>query len=634
MPRILKVTVAAIALALAAAAPAAQAAPGTQRFASPRAALVTAPQAISPSQALRRARRAWHTTGTGRGAADLTPLLRQLATQLPQLHGSERRQAQSLLARPTDGASDPQENGYAVPEAPGSPACGAHYCVHWVAVGDDAPDLADSDTDGIPDYVETASAVAERAHQVENDELGWRLAKTDGTLGGDLGKTDIYLKELGGQGLYGYAAIDPGQQISRNDRSVYSYLVLDDDYRRQDFPQYESPITPLEVTIAHEYNHILHFTYDAQQDTWMFESTATWMEGRVYPLALDYLQYLPGWTQLASVPLTTFNGTDPNDRGNVKVYGSSVWNKWLDARYGPDVVRDAWEGSLLTEPPSFAVAAFDRSIRAHAGRGFADEFSRFAAATAEWQAQNSGFPDGRLYPDVVRAGKRSVNGPPGRVALNHTTSAFVDVRPTNAARIRLGVSAPAGTAAALALVGRTGGPQGGQMTVTLRDLPKGGSGTVTLQDPSRFSRITAVLVNADAKIKGSSRLTGDFIFARDKQPFYARVSSDLTAPRVSLRRSTPRPRATGVSPRSRVKVVFTEPVLGVTAKSLQLVASNGRVVKARVKFATRGSRVATLTPSRALGRGRGYRVRVTPAVTDTTLNPLSRTTSWSFRTAG
>ena len=132
-----------------------------------------------------------------------------------------------------------------------------------------------------------------------------------------------------------------------------------------------------------------------------------------------------------------------------------MWNKWLDARYGPNVVRNAWNGSLQTKPPSFAVAAYNRSIRMSGGAGFGDEFDRFAAATAEWQAANSGFPEGSLYPDVVRAsGQLGVNGGGGTVRLNHTTYALVNVPSTSVRRIKLGMTAPPGVDAAVALIGR------------------------------------------------------------------------------------------------------------------------------------------------------------------------------------
>jgi limonene-1,2-epoxide hydrolase len=190
--------------------------------------------------------------------------------------------------------------------------------------------------------------------------------------------------------------------------------------------------------------------------------------------------------------------------------------------------------------------------------------------------------------------------------------------------------APLGTTAAVALVGRVGGVPGGQVVIALKELPKGGAGSVTVDNPSRFSRLTAVLVNADSKITNQASSTRDFIYARDRQPYYARVTTDFTAPRVL--RSAPAPGAHGVKRNAAVKVTFSEPVLGVSTKSLQLVGAGGRVVGTHVKF-TAGSRVATLTPNGALGRAKRYKVRVTQAVTDTAVNPLARTTVWSFSTA-
>jgi hypothetical protein len=355
------------------------------------------------------------------------------------------------------------------------------------------------------------------------------------------------------------------------------------------------------------------------------------MEGKVFPAALDYLQYLRGWVQLTTQPLTTFNGTDPNDRNNLKVYGTAVWNKWLDEQFGPNVIRGAWESSLSTTPPSFAVAAYDRSIRQHGGKGFADQFDSFAAATAEWQASNSGFPEGSLYPDVTRAGKITVDGAGGTTKLNHTTYTLLDIGPTSAPKIRLGMSAPAGTTAAVAIVGRTGALPGGTENGVLRELPKGGAGGVTIDNPSKYARLTAVLINSDAKLTGAATPgTGDFVYSNDNQTYYARVSTDFKAPRVV--RASPSSGRKRVSTRASVKITFSEPMVGVNAKSLQLIAPSGRAVAAQVHF-TRGSKKATLEPNGFLARGRRYRVRIASTVTDTSVNPLAGTKSWSFTVA-
>jgi hypothetical protein len=618
------VTTITAALVVAAFTASAAYAAGWQHFSSPGLAMSPAP--ASTTQLLKQAKTAFRQrTGT-----DLSPVLRQIAIRLPHLKGAERRQAQTLLARPTDGAADPQDSGYTVPEANASPSCSAHFCAHWVDSGDDAPDLADGNGDGVPDYVDTVLSTAEESYSVENGQLGWRAPKSDGTLGGSVGKVDIYLKQLGGTGIYGYSAPDPSQQ-NEGDNALFAYLVIDNDFQSSEFPGYASPLTPLQVTLAHEYNHVLQFGYDFNQDTWFLESTAVWMEGKVFPAAHDYLQYLPGWVQLTRQPLTTFNGTDPNDRHNLKVYGTAVWNKWLDQQFGPNVIRGAWEDSLSTTPSSFAVAAYDRSIRQHDGKGFADQFDRFAAATAEWQATNSGFPEGSLYPDVTRAGNVSVNGAPETPKLNHTTYALFNIRPTSAPRIRLGMRASVGTAAAVAIVGRTGALPGGTENVVLKELPKGGAGSVTIANPSDYSRLTAVLINSDAKLTGKATpTTGDFIYSNDNKPYYARLSTDFKAPHIV--RSSPSPGRRGVSTRASVKIAFSEPMAGVSAKSIRLIASNGRAVAAQVHFKP-GSRKATLEPNGFLRRGGHYRVRIDSTVTDASVNALSGPRAWSFTVA-
>jgi hypothetical protein len=150
---------------------------------------------------------------------------------LPQSRPTEDR------GRPTDDP-DPNRNAYTVPQAPRSPVCSAHFCVHWVAEGIDAPSLADADGDGVPDYVRRVLAVAEHVHRVENDKLGWREPMSDGRKGGGKGKTDVYLSQIGGE-LFGYAAPDRGQASKehRIPRRLHGYLVLDNDYSAFEFPR-------------------------------------------------------------------------------------------------------------------------------------------------------------------------------------------------------------------------------------------------------------------------------------------------------------------------------------------------------------------------------------------------------------
>ena len=99
-----------------------------------------------------------------------------------------------------------------------------------------------------------------------------------------------------------------------------------------------------------------------------------------------------------------------------RVYGSAVWNHWLDvgAGYGPDVILDSWQKSRQSDPKDFGIGAYDLGIKENGGPGFAKEFGRFTAATAEWRAPEFGFPDREEYPDVKRKGKLRRGGPCAR----------------------------------------------------------------------------------------------------------------------------------------------------------------------------------------------------------------------------
>jgi hypothetical protein len=455
-----------------------------------------------------------------RSGREVTLALARLAGRKDALSASDRRRAGALLARPTNGASDPAGDGYTVTEA--TPYCrsGGKFCIHYVTSTEDAPPLADtSPANGVPDYVETMASEFEFVYSVENGRLGWVAPKSDGTRGGN-GRTDVYIKQIGNRGIFGYAAPE------QNSVSSYAYLVMDDDYSEFGFA---NPIDALRVTAAHEYNHVLQFTYDRFEDVWMFESTAVWMEDLVYPAINDYLGFVDSWAGCTDAPLTA---AAPGGACNSKIYGSAVWNHWIDARYGADAVRRAWELADTTSPtPHFAPDAYDESVKAEGGAGFGDEFGVLSAAVAEWRAPASPFPDHASYPDAARTGSLTVGGTPLAVGLDHTTFKLVDVTGTAGhTGIELYADAPAGLDAALALVGRTGAdPAAGATTTVLQRLPGGGSGGVSLPNPGGYGRITAVLVNADASQSGFAGQ--DWVWTRDDQVFQnVRVVSQGTAP--------------------------------------------------------------------------------------------------------
>ncbi|MGH2982472.1 MAG: MXAN_6640 family putative metalloprotease [Solirubrobacterales bacterium] len=439
---------------------------------------------------------------------EITTTLLALSRSLPNLRPAQRRRAKALLARPTD-SPDADGNPYTAPEQP--PLCTAHFCVHYVATTPDAPDPADGNGNGVPDYVEQVASVAETVYGVENGALGWQAPRPDGARGGDP-RVDIYLAQLRGE-VFGYAAPDIGQA----GRSQYAYLVVDDDYATAEFPG-TVPLIDLQVTLAHEYNHVLQFGYDIAQDLWFYEATAVWIEDRVYPQLDDYLRYIKRWVVRSKLPITI---------NNIKIYGTAVFNHWLAGRHGHAVIRTAWERAPAVKPAGFSIDAYNAAIRAAARsagkrvrrRDLAHEFARFAATSAEWRTPGA-FPyaDAPLWNDVKRRGKLR----PRRFItrkLSHTGYLLLRVRPRKVRAMRLIAGARRGTKAAFALVCRRGPVATGKVRIKMRFTKRGGVRGVTLRRPGRCDRITAVLVNADARQVGFA--FGDWLYSDDHRRFAA-----------------------------------------------------------------------------------------------------------------
>ena len=147
---------------------------------------------------------------------DATLALRDLFRALPSLGSDDRRAARRLLARPTQGAGDPQQDGYLVPA---ERTCRNHICMHWVTSTADAPPGRA--------WVEANLDFMNKVWRTEVRKLGYRAPVSDGRRGGN-DKLDVYLKELGSRGLYGYCV--PEERASGEKWLASGYCVLDNDF--------------------------------------------------------------------------------------------------------------------------------------------------------------------------------------------------------------------------------------------------------------------------------------------------------------------------------------------------------------------------------------------------------------------
>jgi hypothetical protein len=353
-----------------------------------------------------------------------TLILRDLVARLSGLTASQLRMAHALLARPTDGEADPQGDGYTVPEA--TPVCSTNGCVHYVTSTPDAPSPTDvAPANGIPDFVDETLATLDEVWTTEVTTYGYRPPKSDLTSvnNGGSGLIDVYVAQIGDQGLYGYCATDdpnadPASGYAYHDFSAY--CVVDNDYA--EFPPPSTGLPGLHVTMAHEFFHAVQFAYDEFEDRWFMESTATWMEDEVYDGVNDNLQYLvESPIRTPRVPL------DQNSRFNV--YGDWIWPRFLVESSDGDttIVRQAWENADAspTGIDQYGIKAY-ASVIASMGKKFRWAFADFAMYNDE---PTTLYEEGSSYPSPPYSDRvkitRTESAVSGRERLDHLTNRYV-----------------------------------------------------------------------------------------------------------------------------------------------------------------------------------------------------------------
>jgi hypothetical protein len=321
------------------------------------------------------------------GPHDATLVLRDLVIRQHLLPPAERAAARRLLARPTD-SFDPSGDTYSTAEE--APFCTTNGCIHYVATTNDAPPAADANTDGVPDYIEAVGRELEFVWGTEVDAYGYRAPKSDLTSAnhGPDDRIDIYIADIGADGLYGYCTTDdPALTPSATSWDVSAYCVLDDDYSPSQFSGAASGLAALQVTLAHEFQHAIQFAYDVGEDIWFMEGTAVWFEDEVYDDINDNYQYLPA-SPLAQPDLPLDLGiTNPSSPGYGTFYGTFVFFKYLTevvAHGDPSIIRRIWERAdgSRTGPDDYSIQAIDNALKSFAGIRFSAVFGAFAAANA------------------------------------------------------------------------------------------------------------------------------------------------------------------------------------------------------------------------------------------------------------
>lgn len=383
------------------------------------------------------------------------------------------------------------------------PTAGTTSGVHWVEDGSADAVADDGDVSTYPAWVTTTLATMEHVYGEEVGRLGYRPPVSDAAAGGN-DKIDVYLADIGNDGLYGYCA---SETAGATTRTASGYCVLDNDFAAAQFPDH-TPTDNLHVTAAHEFFHLVQFGYDYDEDPWFMEGTAAWMEDELYDSVNDNRQYLQqSPLTYPYVPLDYANySTDP--AVYYGAYGSWIFWKYLSESTGPGrsdnpaIVRDVWQRATST----YSVDALKRVLAAR-GTTFAKAFATFSTWTRDPARY---FSEGRAYPVAPLDHRYSLTkahrstGWRSDYALNHLSNSFVRFSPgstlTGTWRLRVSVDMPntsRGSAARVVLHKRSGA-----VAIYPLSLSSAGVGTRVLA----FSRSTISYAELDL-IDASTRYT-------------------------------------------------------------------------------------------------------------------------------
>lgn len=354
-----------------------------------------ADELFNPARTSRRFGRNSH-----RDTHSATTVLRDLALRLPRLEGTERRRAQRILARPTDGASDPQHHGYNVPSTSVQHSCNLEtsggksldLCVHWVdqSGNADAPDLTDSNTNFVPDYVELVQSTLHVVWEAEVGDYGYKPPLKDGSLPNDGPNSgiDIYLADIGEDGIYGYCTNDNPKKGSR---SQFAYCVLDNDFSQDDFAPGTYGEDALRVTAAHEFFHAIQFAYDWREKKFFMEGTAVWMEDEVFDdVNANYAYLHDSPLHQPEIPIDAGN----NRPGENFEYGSWLFWRFLAERFNsPALIRNVW----VSAADSDVLKSLATELRSR-NTNLSDVFAEFAVWNRTFNSVNTGLA---LYEEGV-----------------------------------------------------------------------------------------------------------------------------------------------------------------------------------------------------------------------------------------
>ncbi len=227
-----------------------------------------------------------------------TLIMLELSARWPGLSAGSRKRLEPYLLRNSrliPKAPDRRDKGVFQSSLPNSCQT-TNFNIEWGNTIPTITEWQDNDSNGRPDYIDNLAVYLETcwAHEVETLQL----------LEPDQSSTyyvNVYVANTGdgaptlGSNIYGYTTTFP-YDTGLSGPLDMAYIVMNDDYSA--FPANDDPEGKfkgaMKVTFAHEFFHVIQFTYDIDEAGWFMELSATWMEDEIFTDVNDYYNYLQG----------------------------------------------------------------------------------------------------------------------------------------------------------------------------------------------------------------------------------------------------------------------------------------------------------------------------------------------------
>jgi hypothetical protein len=244
----------------------------------------------------------------------------------------------SDLAAPRNLQKQAGTAAYTRPDLPYSYlSADGHFLIHYTLEGNDAVDSTCTNSDGVPDWIYESARIAERTYRLLIDTLGFDAPPVDDASSP---QTDLYVINVGWD--YAYTYYENPVTSTPRPYDYTAYTEIDNDYAG-----YATPgIAALQVTIAHEYFHVVQLGYGwwqnnglpnsgqwSQDDQYFLEWCSTWMEERAYPDVDDYIQYSYAFFYKPNRSLWNY----------YYAYSLGIFMRFILDRFGDDLLVKVWE---------------------------------------------------------------------------------------------------------------------------------------------------------------------------------------------------------------------------------------------------------------------------------------------------